>query len=446
MGTMARRNGFRGAAALLGGLVAGLIALVGVLYALSLWTTVLPAYLRQPGPAPAPVSDRDERWRQDVRYLAAQLPRLHPEPFARTSQVQFEQAVSDLDAAIPQLSDQEIVAALMRLTAMLGDAHTRAIPPQGVTFHFYPMQLYWFQDGIFVTGASAQYTHLIGARLVKIGSMSIEQAVTALTPYISHDNRSGVRLMIQYYLLCPELLSIAAGISPGDEGLAYTFVDRAGQTVVERLQPVLDREYDALFSGSYPGWRLAYRPERRQEEYWFEYLPQAHLLYIQYNACRERSDVPMTAFAGQVAAVLQQQPVERLVVDLRQNSGGSSEIIDPLLEVIRTSALNRKGGLFVLLGRETFSAAMLNTVDFARQTQATFIGETPSGAPNHYGEVHTLFLPNSRMRVRYSCKHFVADGFSAVEFIPEVLIEPVYADFAARRDPVMDYLLGRPAW
>ena len=52
--------------------------------------------------------DRDGRWRQDLDVIATQLPTLHPNLFFQMPRSTFNQAVSDLRDAIPQLSDTEV--------------------------------------------------------------------------------------------------------------------------------------------------------------------------------------------------------------------------------------------------------------------------------------------------------------------------------------------------
>ena len=54
--------------------------------------------------------------------------------------------------------------------------------------------------------------------------------------------------------------------------------------------------------------------------------------------------------------------------------------------------------VFVLMGRNTFSAAQnfINRVE--RWTNATFVGEASSSSPNFVGEENDIVLPYSRVR------------------------------------------------
>ena len=57
--------------------------------------------------------------------------------------------------------------------------------------------------------------------------------------------------------------------------------------------------------------------------------------YIQYNVCQEDPALPMEDFAAQVQADLEAGSYSRVLVDLRNNGGGSDGVIWPLLSVLR---------------------------------------------------------------------------------------------------------------
>src|SRR5687767_15070890 len=109
------------------------------------------------------------------------------------------------------------------------------------------------------------------------------------------------------------------------------------------------------------------------------------------------------------------------------------------------SAINQKGRLFVVVGRATFSAAMVNAIDFRKQTNAILVGEPIGERPNSYSENDEMTLPNSRLVVSYSTRYyqFVDEDVPAV--LPDERIDPSWADFRAGRDAVMDWILSRPA-
>jgi hypothetical protein len=126
-----------------------------------------------------------EQWREDLRFLARQIPDAHRDMFHAVSRADFDAAVAEVDRRIPMLSDHEIVMDLTRLVAMLGEGHTRislpnqpeAMDPFGresrattpardprLAFHRLPVRLFWFTDGLFVVSTTQEFKKLLGAQ------------------------------------------------------------------------------------------------------------------------------------------------------------------------------------------------------------------------------------------------------------------------------------------
>lgn len=113
-----------------------------------------------------------------------------------------------------------------------------------------------------------------------------------------------------------------------------------------------------------------------------------------------------------MTAVLDAHPVDRFVLDLRYNPGGSSGLLSGLMrEVAKRRSTGKIRRCYVITGRATFSAAALDTLDFRRATGALVVGESMGNKPNRFGELNYFVLPNSGLRVKYATKHFVrVDG------------------------------------
>ena len=129
---------------------------------------------------------------------------------------------------------------------------------------------------------------------------------------------------------------------------------------------------------------------------------------------------------------------------MRQNGGGDffegrKHLIAPLKQ---RPALNQKGHLFVIIGRQTFSAAMANAVDFRKDTNAILVGEPIGERPNSYSENDEMTLPNSRLVVSYSTKYYKFLDEDAPAVMPDQRIDPNWPEFLAGRDPVMEWILA----
>ena len=65
--------------------------------------------------------------------------------------------------------------------------------------------------------------------------------------------------------------------------------------------------------------------------YWYEYLPDTRTLYIQYSKCLDEPENPFAVFVQKLFAFADSQTIDRVVIDLRFNGGGSSFIVHPFV-------------------------------------------------------------------------------------------------------------------
>ena len=94
-------------------------------------------------PAAPPRALSAPQWREDLRVLADELPRVHANAFHAISREEWNRRVGTIDAAIPEMSAHQVEVALMRLVASVGDGHTALSPfyrPE-LAFHAIPARL-----------------------------------------------------------------------------------------------------------------------------------------------------------------------------------------------------------------------------------------------------------------------------------------------------------------
>lgn len=157
----------------------------------------------------------------------------------------------------------------------------------------------------------------------------------------------------------------------------------------------------------------------------------------------------METFAAQVEAELEQGNYTRVIVDLRNNGGGSDGVIWPLLEVLRRE-MEQGTELVGLIGETTFSSAIINAVEL-QEMGGVLVGDTASGSVDHFGSVGSFQLPNSGIRVGVSKKFIDLDtlfdagagrGIEALE--PDVMVRQSMEDTLNGKDTVIEWLLSHP--
>jgi hypothetical protein len=79
-------------------------------------------------------------WREDVRWMAEEMPKRHKNLFHAITRGQFESAVRKLDERVPSLARHQILVEMARIAAMIGDGHTNIAPTRDpkIGFRAYP--------------------------------------------------------------------------------------------------------------------------------------------------------------------------------------------------------------------------------------------------------------------------------------------------------------------
>jgi uncharacterized protein (TIGR03437 family) len=382
---------------------------------------------------------RDTRWQQDLSYLAAQLPLRHPDFYNLVSRDRFQQAVADLNQAIPNLNDTAVILGLARIVALANDGHTSLYLPQpSVLFRFLPLKVQWFADGLFVTGAGTAYDRALGARVLQIGDFTTDGAYALVVPTISHENDIWARAQSLNYLVNADILQ-ALGITPTVSPVHFVFQDQSGAQFGMDIAALDPAQY--AFTDPLPDPASGFTPMAQRNtsfNYWFTYVPSSRLLYFAYNQCVNSGSLgPFAQVNTQFWASFDANPVETLVLDLRNNTGGDSTVFNPFLASWKQRAVRLAGvHAYVILGRTTFSSGILAAISMD-QSPVRKVGEPTGGSPNAYGEVATLTLPNSRLVVNYSTRYFSFPQYPAGSMMPDVNVPVASADYFARHDPFL---------
>ena len=172
------------------------------------------------------------QWQSDLQSLVSFLRVTHPNLFFHVSQQDFNAAVSSLNQNIPQLSDARITVGMMQLAAMVGDAHTSVHSP----FTPLPIRFRWFSDGLFVNAAAPEYSQALGAKVIAIGNLPVDQAYAAIGAVVSHENDYWVREMSETYLATAEILS-SLGVTSGAGPVPYLLQDISGNQFEIQVSP-----------------------------------------------------------------------------------------------------------------------------------------------------------------------------------------------------------------
>src|SRR5258707_1376076 len=413
-------------------------------------TVVFGSFLLFGQPAISAESLTVQQWRQDLKTFVEQAPKVHKNLFHSLTREEFEAAVQGLSARIPTLSRNQIIVELARIVAKGGDGHSYIpLTASPVSFRRYPIKLYEFPDGVYVVAADPKYKTVLGGRMVELGKTPFDRAYRAISEIVPRDNAMQVQ---QVAPSCGSIAEVLDGLGLADdvENLTLTVV-KDGKRVKAQLHPGAPGQAHFYPWGTEPGWedaRAAGAPtplwlQAPGNAYWFKYLSEEKILYVQFNEVSNKDAETLEAFFKRMMAFAEANAVDRFVRDVRLNGGGNNYYNRPIVHgFIRSDRINQPGRLFTIIGRQTFSAAMNFVNAMKLNTQTLFVGEPTGARPNMYGDNASLILPNSRIAVRLSTLWWQDMPPTDVREhqAPDLAADLTIADYLAGRDPALEVI------
>lgn len=385
-------------------------------------------------------------WREDLRFMAAEMHRRHKNLYHSITKTQFDEAVADLDARIPRLQRNEIIVGMMRIAAMVGDGHSRVDPRKDKMFGFpsLPLKLYLFEDGMYVRAAAPEHAALLGARIDSVGGVPIEEAIRRVSEIMSRDNAFGIKLMAPLYINMPDVLHAlkmsprrdAAVLGLSKDGRKWTATVKAGE-----VEPIWPPDTDVSLVTP-KGWLDARKAE---QPLWLQApldyhrivpLPEEKALYVQLNMGTDVKGQTLAEFGEKIRKHTVEANPSALVLDLRLNQGGNGTIQHPFVRSL-IKAEDEDTRLFVLTWRGTFSASQFILDDLDRLSSAVLIGEPASSKPSSFGDAYRMPMPNSGISVRSSIVWW-QEKQKTDDWTPVDIAVPYrFADYVAGRDPAL---------
>lgn len=399
---------------------------------------------------------------QDLDFLVAELPGRHINAFHTVTRERWDAAAADLRRGLADLSEDQFRVEMARLGAMIGDAHTVVFDPDMSRRAVLPFGVQALESGYFVWAATSDAAEVVGSRIIRIDQTPIDAAAAALAAIIPHENEHWLKVQTAGLLNRADVLA-GLGVADSRDSVAVTFARPAGGS--ERTLTLSPVKVGTRFSAMAPDILSSRTPisiRARAQKYGHEFIPippnpadapgsgdaiARRAMYIWYDACTNQpGQATVAEWADALLKAIDDAdpPIDRVIIDLRRNSGGDSRLLDPFIRALAARRGKLPGGVFVLIGAHTFSSAQLNAASLQRQAGAILVGQPTGQSPNTYGEVRTFTLPSSKLIVQYCTKRFgnPGDPAAATTLAPEIAVPLTAADFFAGRDAALDAALA----
>jgi hypothetical protein len=417
-------------------------------------------------------------WRHAVDGIVDDVRATHPDPFRIVGRLTFLRAAEKIKADAPSLSEEQRMVRVMQLVAMLGDGHSALAPYRNKRFAWwYPIRIYQFSDGYFVTSAYKSVAELAGARVLEIDGKPADLVVRAARSLHGGDNDFYNKERLD--AVSNAALMMGLGFAASDRTLTVKFKLRDRRIVTRRLSPYRSgsslypkddstfdwRYWDEMFGppfGERSDWISAYKnlpskafltPDATRPPHLIsrgifvsQALPKKDAYYIQVNAVEDGHDEGLVAFFRHALKEVDGQKPRNLILDLRYNFGGDGSLVPAIVgEFLARKNDKAWKNLYVLTGRRTYSAAVLWVGTFLKYVApVTLIGEPPGSPLNTFGDTNAFYFKKVGIRLYVSYeRHEQGKSTDLSEYIPIDVPAPFsFADYAAGRDPAVDPILA----
>jgi hypothetical protein len=427
---------------------------------------------------------------EDVDFYVKTIEETHINPYVYISRQDWLARANDIKSRIAKqgvMTQREFWLLFAPLVSAIQDKHTFIVHPRyfltnnSTTTKYLPIRTVYLDGKLVVTRSVADEKIRKGAIITSINGIESEKAIQKLSDYGYGVEKERLEFVGE------NLFIDAAEVFGLPESFALTFSDGTkaqvkGLTVTE----IFKREKELQAKDNSP-----HQTEESPLE--LKLLPGdiAYLKASTFDYDLEKYKVLLK----DVFTRLKTSGSKKLIVDVRENTGGNSALGDALIdmfnskphkrfslrwkksaqyvermksfnapipehyeklkpgevyvskpEIVKPDAnpLRFSGQVYVLSGRKTFSSGQMFLAVVKDNKLATVIGEETNEPGCSAGEVHMFSLPNSRLRVSSSTKYWTPPGGcnAARGIIPDVIITESANDYLKEKDVILEAALS----
>lgn len=346
-----------------------------------------------------------QQWQEDLRFLQERVHSEYPFLFKKVKKETWDAEVEEFYSDIPNLETHEIKVGLTRMVSLFEYGHTqipfRTIAREAVL----PLNLYHFEDGIYIEGVQKTDAKALGGKLIKIGNTPIAEALNAIRPVVPAENDSYFKGYGLRFLTTPSVLH-AQGVIPELSNVITLTLEKEGIQFEHSFTAIPLSEVSKGYGFTIPNetWVSAreqnetplYLKHLNDKLYFFEFIEDSKTLYVRQSSVFNDEKESLADFYTRLFTFIDANEINKLVYDVRLNGGGNNYNNKALIKgIMARPKVNQRGKFFYIIGRNTFSAAQNLTNEIENYTEAILVGEPTAENQNFYGDARKVGLPNS---------------------------------------------------
>lgn len=383
-------------------------------------------------------------WLEDLDSLDQLIQSKHATPFWVSSKKEYSSVLKAVrkELKTKATTNEQKIIALMQVIAATHDGHS-SLRGRYDYFGYLPITFQWFGDDVHIVRTSDQYEAALGGKILSIDGNPLNKVLEKLKSVVPHSTKDRFKKFSPYYLHLPGLL-YGLGIAKQKDQIELKYLSTKGKqaSITFRSMSEEEEEQARFISIEPPGGRPLYR-QKEEDDYWFTYLEKEQILYLKFNRVASAKEESIWQFAARFKVFLDSLPVQKTIVDIRDNGGGNSSFGLPIWEILKYHPkVDQAGKLFVFTGFKTYSAAIQFANIVELQTKAIFVGEPIGGRPNHPGDGEAYVLPHSKVKVLLSSLYHIStfDQDERLCIQSDFPITLTFPDFLTGTDPLLDFV------
>lgn len=393
-------------------------------------------------------------WQEDLRFLQRKVHKEYSFLFKKVSAEKFDAEVEGLYAQIPSLQPHEIKVGLARMVSLFQYGHTQLPYSTLAKEAVLPINLYHFEDGIFIEGVRKSDKKALGAKVIKVDGTPVEEALKAIRPVVPVENEQYFKAYGLRFLTVPSVLHAQGVIAQYSNSITLT-LEKDGSTFEYEFKAVPLAELSRGYGFTIPNetWISVREQEKtplylkhlNERFYFFEFLPKSKTLYVRQSSVFNDEKETLKDFYNRLFEFIDAHEIEKLVYDVRLNGGGNNYNNKKLIKgLMARPKINTRGKFFYIIGRYTFSACQNLTNEIENYTEAIIVGEPTAENRNFYGDAQKVTLPNSGIDTYLS--HAWWQDYPQWEnkdwTIPHIAVTMEFKDYVTNEDPVLEAALN----
>jgi len=365
---------------------------------------------------------------QDIKELQKKLEEIHPNPYKYISKKDFSTLLTKDTMSVNNI--QDLGLAIMTILAKLNDGHTYLdLSYEVFGTNSFMFKFRFLNDGYYLIKSSEILSDYLCSKLVGINNYTVNDIETLFSALIPKENETSSRYYLPSKLMEPVILE---SLNIKEDKSIKLKLEKEGKPISVDIEPEDCKNKMVSIFERIPNIASTITI---QDTYWFKEIANLNAFYFQFNECIEKGDLTITEVVG----AFEKSNLFNLIIDLRNNTGGDSDVLNPLKRFLKKH--KNKYKVIVLTSADTYSSAIINLLELSNLPNTISVGEVPHGNPTHYGEVESFILPNSQLKIFTSSKIFKFKDYKLGEtFKPTYIVPTQIQDLIQGKDTQMEYL------